>query len=358
MLRQLFALLLLGVLCLAACKRKDDDGAGPSGPEGPTRQGRQFSIYTYPAQSNDWLAAGQFTLAEKADWLLLSPQWADLDSAGTLRMADIRNLATWLTLQGRPATLAFGNTRPRDLDTLPYDAPAVVARMNTLLDSLRAVFGPNQLHALFVGHDVGEFLGNDAAKWAQFKNLVQAVAQRAHALWGSGLRVGSVGNFYHLLDATLGPRFRDLYTVCDVVAAQYYPLNADFTMAPLSRVRTDLDVLVGGFAGKPIYLMGVGYSSSTGCGGSDSLQAAFMRSFFDAWDAHAAAIPAVGFAPLHDANPADVDTFIVRSGLTGHIYEGHIRAFFGNLGLRTRAGTGANKPAMEALRQERDRRGW
>ena len=35
-------------------------------------------------------------------------------------------------------------------------------------------------------------------------------------------------------------------------------------MAPLSRVRTDLDVLVGGFTGKPIYLMGVGYSSSAG----------------------------------------------------------------------------------------------
>jgi len=351
-----FWLVFAALVVLSACKNNDDDA--PDTPTGPTRAGRMFGIWTYPAADDNWFAAAQFTVAEKADWLLVTATWSDLDSAGVLRMTNVRNLGLWLVSVNRPITVVFDNDRPADLDTLDYNHPVMIARMQKLLDSLHAALGTAQVHALFLGQEIGDFLGTDAAKWAQYKAFMQAAATRAQALWGSTVRVGTVGNFYHLLDATRGPLYRDVFTVCDVYATSYYPINADYTMAAPTRVQADFDLLAGGFTGKPIYILGAGYSSAPVCNSSDSLQAAFIQHLYTAWDAHSAAIPAVGFTLLHDANPADIDTLIVRNNLTGNPNEARIRGFFGNLGLRTRAGSGSDKPAMATLRTERDRRGW
>lgn len=238
---------------------------------------------------------------------------------------------------------------PADLKGLVFDSPVMIARFNTLLDSIKAHLPKLILSSLVVGSEHDVYLGTNPALWTQYTNFYKAVSAHARTLWPS-LKVATELTFNGI--TTQNTRVQSLNETSDYIGVSYYPLNPDFTVKPISSVPTDFAQLISLYPAKPICFYQYGFPSSATCNSSEALQAEFIAQTFRTWDTHASHVRMIDFTWLHDLDTALVHYYRDYYGLSDPIFLEYLRS----LGLRTWNGT--NKKAFLQLQCEAKQRGY
>jgi hypothetical protein len=87
---------------------------------------------------------------------------------------------------------------------------------------------------------------------------------------------------------------------------------------------------------RPVVLQEVGYPSSAYLASSESLQADFVGSAFQAWETFGSQMPFLNFFLLHDFSESDCDQFVAYCGFPS---DQNLHAFLCSIGLRRVDGT-------------------
>jgi hypothetical protein len=289
----------------------------------------------------------------------LSVQWDELEpSPGHYVSSDnlLQNANSFFPTQGVAVSLMVGfidtnNLRlPSDLVGKPFDDPEVIERFKRLMDYVFSQIPNLELTSLSLGNEIDGYLASDERLWQQYTKFFQetsayAKTKRPGLVVGSKLGFGGLTGNAQNLSA-------DLVRSSDAVMLTYYPLGADFTVKNPEVVFDDFAKLVQAFPDKPIYILELGYPSSSVIGSSETLQAQFVQNVFRAWDEQAAHIKLIDFLWLHDISPELVNELGTYYGLDNQ----NFLEYLATLGLRTHQGEA--KPAFDMLGQEAKRRGW
>lgn len=240
---------------------------------------------------------------------------------------------------------------PSDLVSIPFDDPIFINRYETLLDSIKLHIPSVTISSLVIGSEIGAFLGNNSAMWAQYNTFYNSVSAYAKTLW-PGLKVAVELQFTDLIN--YNPFAQQLNTNSDYIGVSYYPTWGDFTVKPPYIVGFDMDNLVSLYPEKPICFYQLGYPTSPACNSSDSLQAEFIRQTFLYWDYYAAHIRLIDFTWITDLDTATVNYYGTYYGLNDTIFLEFLRT----IGLREWTGNGIDKPALNELRCQAKQRGY
>ena len=361
-------LLTIGVLLmmfLAACG--GGGGSDAPAPAGPLQGARilgmdvkEIPSVTYAIAYDQAMNLGVREVSLSLDWALLEPTVGNYDDT----LPDIIDIfyppqAGDVTLVLRPLDTP-GPSLPAGLAGRAYDDPAVIAAFENFLAHLHArlptLNASGKLRWIHIGNEIDAWLGSDATRWAQWQTFFQAARAQVRSLWGNAVQVGSIVQFPVLTDAAKFALYSNLLPDLDVAVLTYYPLNADFTVQPVSVVAGDFALMTSALAGKTILLQECGYPSSAVNNSSPNQQADFISAMFSAWDTHADRIRLVDIAWQYDVSDSQVDQWVNDFGMAGDPNEAAFRAYLGSLGLSNFDST--EKPALQRLRDELAARGW
>lgn len=142
-------------------------------------------------------------------------------------------------------------------------------------------------------------------------------------------------------------RYRSITELTDFASFTYYPLNADFTMRPVSDLRRDVDRMLEESDGRRLYIQEIGYASASQLKSSPERQAEFYSTAFDVLRHRRERIVGATFLFM-----SDLSRFIVE--YLGLYYmlpnSGNFKAYLQTLGIIERDGT--PKPAWQVFRSE------
>lgn len=315
---------------------------------------------TYAMAYDQAMTIGVREVSVSLDWSLLEASVGSYDNT----LAEIIDIfypaqAGDLTLVLRPLDTP-GPSLPSELDGLAYDDPAVIAAFENFLTNLYAQLptlnASGKLKWIHIGNEIDAYLGNDPIRWAQWKTFFQAAKAKVRNLWGTGVEVSSIVQFSVLNDTNKKVLYLNLLPDLDNAVLTYYPLNADFTMRPVSTVATDFALMANEISGKSILLQECGYPSSSANNSSETQQADFISAVFEAWDNNINRIRLIDLTWQYDVSSTTVDQWVIDFGMTGNPEEAAFRAYLGTLGLGNYDST--EKAAMERLREELQARRW
>jgi len=176
------------------------------------------------------------------------------------------------------------------------------------------------------------------------------------SLWGPNVEVSSIIQFSVLNNTNKLALYSNLLPDLDNAALTYYPLNADFTMRPVSTVATDFTLMVNAIPGKNILLQECGYPSSLVNNSSEAQQADFVTAVFEAWDNNINRIRLIDLSWQYDVSSSTVDQWVIDFGMTGNLNETAFRGYLGTIGLNNFDST--EKAAMQRLGDELQVRKW
>ena len=360
-----FAIPAMFTLLLAACGGSGGDGAGLSMPvaQGSRILGmnvKEVPSVTYATAYGQAMSLGAREVSVSLDWADLEPSVGMYDNTipgiiDTFYPAQTGDL----TLVLRPLDTP-GPSMPAGLVGKAYDDPAVIAAFENFLTNLHAQLSTlnasGKLKWIQIGNEIDAYLGTDATRWSQWRTFFQAAKAKVRSLWGAGVQVSSIIQFSMLSDATKLSLYSNLLADLDTAVLTYYPLNADFTMRPVSTVAGDFQMMVDAIPGRDILLQECGYPSSAANNSSEAQQAAFISAVFSAWDSHISRIRYIELAWQYDVASTTVDQWVIDYGMSGSPYETAFRGYVGTLGLNNYDGT--EKMAMPRLRQALQARSW
>lgn len=282
---------------------------------------------------------------------IYTPLWRELEAApGTidLGVSDlILSVYQSIGLE-RYVNLRLIDTRsrgcPADLQSLAWDDPTMVARVDEVVDSLARLARVWKPLAVALGNEVDGYFEEHPAEFAAFQALYAREVARLHAQV-PGLRVGIVSTSHAVTPLTTWADSLDRYS--DIRLHTFYPLipGSDFVQREPATLAAELDAIVARAGGKPVAFQEVGCSSSAVNNGSPAKQAAFVRAF-KGWLA-AQPRTRVVFASyflMTDWSSVTLNTLYGYYGFTSPGFAGYL----GGLGLRDTVG-GA-KPAWDAWR--------
>ncbi|HHJ13674.1 MAG TPA: hypothetical protein ENJ79_04760 [Gammaproteobacteria bacterium] len=353
------------MVLLSAC---GGGGSGDTRPlSGPVQGARilgmdvkEIPSVTYAMAYDQAMALGVREVSLSLDWALLEPSLGNYDNT----LPAIINV--FYPMQAGDVTLVLrpldtpGPSLPADLAGRAYDDPAVIAAFEAFLSNLHAQLpelnASGKLRWIHIGNEIDAWLGADAARWGQWRTFFRAARAQVRSLWGNSVQVGSIIQFPVLMDATQSALYATLVADLDIAVLTYYPLNADFTMRPVSTVADDFALMSSALAGKTIFLQECGYPSSTTNNSSLAQQAEFISAVFSAWDTYADRIRLIDIAWQYDVSDTQVDQWVNDFGMAGDPNETAFRAYLGSLGLSNFDAT--EKPALQRLREELVARNW
>jgi len=354
------------IILIAGCG--GGGGSGGSNPVQKPAQGtrilgmdvKQTPSVTYATAYDQAMATGVREVSVSLDWALLEPTVGNYDNTLPGIIDTFYPIQTGdLTLVLRPLDTP-GPSLPAELAGLTYDDPAVITAFENFLTNLHAQLptlnASGKLKWMHVGNEIDAYLGSDSARWSQWQTFFMAAKAKIISLWGTGVEVSSIIQFSALGDAGKLALYQNVLPELDSAVLTYYPLNADFTMRPPSTVATDFDFMVNTLPGKTILLQECGYPSSPVNNSSETLQADFVSSVFDAWDTHLTRIRLIDFTWQYDVSSAQVDQWVIDFGVSGQPDEAAFRAYLGTLGLSNFDST--EKEALQRLRNESQARKW
>lgn len=249
---------------------------------------------------------------------------------------------------------------PSDLQNTAFDDPQMIARFNTLLDSVFAHLPTVELAALNIGNEHDFIIAGDTVFARQYATFLDSVSTHAKDLYfaihGTDLKVGTTLTFDGLTAPSTRAACHIMNENTDIISTTYYPLNNDFTMESPTVVYTDFTTLTTEYPDtlQPIYFTECGYASSTFCNSSEAQQADFYRIVFDAWDQHINHIPYITIFKSTDWSATEVNDLAMAYGINDTIFKEYLRT----LGVRTFPRDGMHKEAFEQIRCEVDSRGW
>lgn len=239
---------------------------------------------------------------------------------------------------------------PADLQGRALDDPIVVCRFEKLLEYVMPKCRNLELTSLAIGNEIDSFLRTDAKKWSQFQKFYRAGATHAKTL-RKGLKVGSKATFGGYTGAS-SRYLKELNRHTDLILVNHYLISEDFGVRPPSEISKDFATIVTMFPARRIFFTELGYPASPLLGGSEELQAEFVRETFKAWDQYKSQIKLVEFVWLHDISQEQLKTYETYYGSNHPRFS----AFLSSLGLRTNAGR--SKAGYGALVKEAKARGW
>jgi len=297
-------------------------------------------------------SAGLQVVSLKLDWDDVEKKPGVFDSPWP-KVANLYYPSQNVQLSLRLSTLDTSRNRiPSDLRGKPFDDPAVIERFNQFLDYVLDQMPDVNLSELSIGNEVDGVLGGDAAKWGQYTRFFAATREHARQK-RKGLKVGvSIMFSGHMGKAA---RFAEtIHQQADLVMVSYYPLTSAFKVRDPKGVHEDFDALCKQYPNRPISFLEAGYPSGTRCDSSEAKQRQFVEELFAAWDKHADQIHCIMFTWLNDTSASAVKGFTKYYGTSNPAFVDYLST----LGLRTFKGSGTDKLAFTALKQQSKVRGW
>ena len=360
-----YSLLIIITLLLPGCG--GSSGTSTNMPMPPVQGARILGMdvkgipsVTYAMAYNQAMSLGVREVSVSLDWSLLEPSVGSYDNTLPGIIDTFYPIQTGdITLVLRPLDTP-GPSLPTELVGLTYDDPAVIAAFDNFLTNLHAQLSTlnasGKLKWIHIGNEIDAYLGSDATRWAQWQTFFQAAKVKVRSLWGAGVEVSSIIQFSVLNDTNKLALYSNLLPDLDNAVLTYYPLNADFTMRPVSTVATDFTLMVNAISGKTILLQECGYPSSSVNNSSETQQADFVSAVFEAWDNNINRIRFIDLSWQYDVSSSTVDQWVIDFSMTGNPNETAFREYLGTLGLSNFDST--EKAAMQRLRDELQARKW
>lgn len=231
--------------------------------------------------------------------------------------------------------------RAPDLGILPWDHPLVVARFVKTVSTLLARL-PAQPRWLHLGYEMEPYLIANPGETEPFRRFVAAASAELKKVTNASL--GLTFGF----DATKARAnvFRQLESVCEHVAFDYYALRAQSGYKHIGEEMPDFDVpLMRDLAGnRKMLLTEVGYATHEAVNGGLEKQQRFYEALFAQVAASKGQIAAVNVWSLNDMSESAVNQTLLGYGLA----QTGAREFLGSLGIRDSAGS--PKPGYETVR--------
>lgn len=268
--------------------------------------------------------------------------WSSLETApGQFDLTDLSSALAAMSQRGFKVMLNIQviNTNvketPSDLKGLPFSAPAMITRFQTLLNQLAPLLD-ERVVSLSVGNEVDVYLASHPEEWSTYRTFYESAVEHLHTL-RPGLPVGVCCTY----DGTVANRQAviALNSKSDIWITTYYPFSNGFTVRNPTAPLTDFPDMIAMASGRPVQLQEVGYPSSRANGSSPARQAEFVRYMFAAWNNAGDAIPQLSYFGLHDFTARQVRGFLAYYELSNRTF----RTFLSTLGLRE--ATGRAKPA-------------
>jgi len=232
---------------------------------------------------------------------------------------------------------------PDDLKAKSFDSSTVIKRFQLLVDYIFSQIPDLTLTAFVIGNEIDAYFGANSNLWKAYTNFLAQVIPYVKEK-RQGLKVSTKITYhgYRISPRTL---IESILEQVDVMMVTYYPLNRDFTVKNPHLVNDDWRNLLKEYPEKPVYMMEVGYPSSSICQSSEQKQAEFIQQVFYAWDNYQDRIKYINFLWLHDLSASQVIRFQQYYGLC----EPKFGDFLRTLGLRTYESTGVDKKAFSIL---------
>jgi hypothetical protein len=277
-------------------------------------------------------------------WRSLEPSTGAIDVGSVRQSLPVLSAIGFATYYNLRIVDTNNRGTPSDLASTAWDDPAMIGRVDAVLDSLITIFELAPPAAFAFGNEVDVYFSIHSGEFAAFRTLFRHARERVRARL-PGLPVGTCTTSPVLNpNAWVGD---SLNTYADVVIYTYYPFQpaTDFVFRPTSTFEPDMSAMLARAGSKPLALQEVGYSSAAVCGSSQAAQADFVRRF-RTWTA-AQPRSRVLFANwflMTDWSSMTLNTLFAYYGA----YSPGFAGFLGELGLRDT--TGAAKQGWSTWR--------
>jgi hypothetical protein len=298
------------------------------------------------ATSRDPFSGIRLALRAGIRGAFLSDTWSTLErTSGKYSFGDLNGLGylgdkLHLTLLlGIQVLNTTANEAPRDLQSVPFDSPALMNRFRRLLVAVRPYLN-RHVEYLSIGNEVDVYLSAHPAQWDAYTRFYRSAVAEAHAL-APWIKVGVTTTFDGLTSDA--PRIRRLNSASDVQIMTYYPLGAHFAVRSPTSPLVDFRTMLSFTRGRPLVLQEVGYPSARRLNSSPTKQARFVRAVYRAWAQAGSRIPFLNFFLLHDLTRPTCEQLGRYYGLSDE----NFLAYLCSLGLRR--ADGSPKPAWTAF---------
>jgi hypothetical protein len=340
--------ILIGGLSLADVGCSERSTAPGAAPHALLGLSANPSDFTY---ADSALGALRIARATGAELQVHTPLWSEIEQSPTA--IDLSQVRFWFDLYRFLGFQPYLNVRlldtvsrgvPADLAATPFDDPAMIARVDELVDSLANIARVYPLAVLALGNEVDAYFSIYPGDFPAFRALYRRAADRLRSSV-PGVRVGICAT--HPLGNPNAHYADTLNTASDVLVYTYYPFQpaSDFQHRPSSDVDVDLEAIRVRAAGRPIAFQEVGYASSAGAG-STTLAQADAVGRFRRWLSRQDGRQVV-FANWFLLTDWSSPTLVALFAYYGASTPG-FAAFLGSLGLRDT--TGVAKPAWDTWR--------
>ncbi len=313
---------------------------------------RFFSVELTPADGEEFGTTFETARGLGLQFSALSVPWDEIETApGKFKAGDLESANGFFPTQSVPLVLGVSviDTNilrvPEDLREVPFSSPQMKARFHALLDFVFKELKDTQLVGLAIGNEVDALLGDNEQLWTEYLDFYKDAVAYAHSK-----RKGTLIGVKFGFDGLRSARAKPFIAASDVAMSTYYPLNADFTIRPVTVVEGDFGEMVAAAQGKPLMILECGYPSDSANGSSEQLQRDFVVAMFKAWDKYGDAISHLSYFSLTDFGDEVVGDLGDYYGLDSPTFV----SYLSSLGLRD--ANGKKKLAFEAVKREAKQR--
>lgn len=295
--------LALAQVFVSACLTTPAGGADeqPASSAVTARGARVLAMDVGPGPGETLDAAVATAKAAGVTTAVLNYNWSDLEPSA-FQYQNARLIADNLYYATSPHAMSVvlnirpvaGPCRvvPPDLASLSWSDPVMTTRFGYLLTWIHGYLPDVTIQVMSVGTEIDSHLA--PAEYPAYKVFFEAARQKAKALWGSALPVGTAATWGSLTTpGTLQSAILDLDEHADRVLTTYYAINGDFTVkdpyaGPVADIYAALLAVDGNprTAGRTLDLIEIGYPTSAALNSSPAKQQVFISTMFGIWDAY------------------------------------------------------------------------
>ena len=301
---------------------------------------------------SETLSAGSSVYVLEIGWNELEPIPGVIDTAPTenfLQIIQSLGLSTYVNISivdsGNitvPSDLADPNNPLMLANGLSWDDPAVVSRVEALVDAVAPLMQPNDGFFLGFGNEIDAYFLARPGDLPAYLSLISAARARAKAI-DPALACGVSVTRGAIQSAAFTAQ---VWPVCDAASYTYFPVDAGFNVLPPTGAPGALDDMLADAGSLPVLLQRVGYPSGVAGaptnGSSEAMQAQFVQEL-DAAVRERPRVRAVSWYLLNDWSDQTLDAFEAYFGINSPAF----REYLGSLGLLTV--NGATKDAYDDM---------
>jgi hypothetical protein len=282
-------------------------------------------LHVAPTWESFEKSSGRFDLSGDAEAIGEFAQEHDLPIALNLRIVDTNRRSI-----------------PKPYAGWRFDDERLADRLRAALRAFPAAY-KRHTRLLALGNEVDGYLSQHRDEIAGYAELIRGVAPTAHeefphAQLTVNFTFGAAADY---------ARYGAIARLTDFASFTYYPLNADFTMRPVSDLRPDVDRMIEAAGDRRLYIQEIGYASAERLHSSPRQQADFYATAFDILGDRSDRIIGATFLFMSDLAQSVVDSL---GGYYQLANSANFKAYLQTLGVLEQSG--APKPAWTVFRRE------